>query len=110
MAVGAVGMRAQTDVTSTYLTNADFSQTTASTAEKVYGYGKDGTPYGLQTVDGWTSVVLSGDDTNATYPNSGMAGVVVSYGSSTLLQGGGKAAPATDPDGNSGNCLGYFAV
>lgn len=107
--VGA-GAQAQTDVTSTYLTNADFSGTTASSAEKVYGYGKDGTPYGFQAVDGWTSVVTAGDNSNATYPNSGMGGVVVAYGSSTLLQGGGKAAPASDPSGNSGNCLGFFGV
>ena len=106
----AFGMRAQTDVTSTYLTNADFSQTTALTVEKLYGYGKDGTPYGLQDVDGWTKVVLDGDNSNANYPNSAMAGGVLAYGSSTLLQGNGKAAPATDPDGNSGNCLGYFGV
>ena len=56
--VGGVSVvQAQTDVTSTYLTNADFEETTALTSSYLYGYGKDGSPYGFQTVDGWTSVV-----------------------------------------------------
>ncbi len=101
---------AQTDVTSTYLTNADFSQSTALESDYLYGYGKDGTPYGFQTVDGWTSVVLAGDNSNSNYPNSGMGGGVLSYGSSTQLKGGGKVAPSADPDGNTGNCFGFFAV
>lgn len=101
---------AQTDVTSTYLTNADFSESTALTDDYLYGYGKDGTPYGLQNVDGWTSIVLTGDNSQASYPNSGMGGGVISYGSSTKLKGNNNAAPSAGPDGNSGNCLGYFAV
>ena len=101
---------AQTDVTSTYLTNADFSQGTPI-GSNLKGYGKDGTPYGFQSVDGWTSVVTSGDNSNTSYPNSGMGGAVFAYGSSYQLQGNNKAAPATNPNGEaSGNCLGFFAV
>ncbi len=107
----SVGTWAQTDVTSTYLTNADFSQTTALTGTYLYGYGKDGSPYGFQTIDGWTSVVTSGDNTNNSYPNSGTAAGVFSYGSSTQLKGNAKAAPATNPNGEaSGNCFGFFGV
>lgn len=104
-------VKAQTDVTSTYLTNADFSQTTALTGNYLYGYGKDGSPYGFQTVDGWTYVVTAGDNSNNSYPNSGIGGGVFSYGSSTQLKGNGKAAPATNPNGEaSGNCFGFFGV
>ena len=111
LVVSALGLRAQTDVTSTYLTNADFSATTPVTGSYLYGYGKDGSPYGFQTVDGWTSVVTAGDNSNTKYPNSGMAGGVFSYGSSTQLKGGGKAAPATSPAGEAtGNCFGFFGV
>ena len=112
--VSALGMRAQTDVTSTYLTNADFSQTTALD-NGLCGYGKDmgekgTTYYGLQAIDGWTSAVLSGDNSNSTYPNSGMGGAVFAYGSDQLMMGNNTKAPAADPDGNSGNCLGFFGV
>jgi len=105
------GAWAQTDVTSTYLTNANFEADEALTGTYLYGYGKDGTPYGLQAITGWTSVVTAGDNSNNSYPNSGMAGGVFSYGSSTQLKGNSKAAPATNPDGEaSGNCLGFFGV
>ena len=108
---GVFSANAQTDVTSTYLTNADFSETTPITGTYLYGYGKDGSPYGYQAVDGWTSVVTSGDNSNASYPNSGTAAAVFSYGSSTQLKGNSKAAPATNPDGEaSGNCFGFFGV
>ena len=104
------GAWAQTDVTSTYLTNADFSQGTPI-GSNLKGYGKDGTPYGFQSVDGWTSVVTNGDNSTAAYPNSGMGSAVFAYGSSYQLQGNNKAAPATNPNGEaSGNCLGFFAV
>ena len=106
---GALPASAQTDVTSTYLTNADFSQSTPI-ATNLKGYGKDGTPYGFQKVDGWTSVVTNGDNSNASYPNSGMGGAVFAYGSTYQLQGGNQAAPTAGPDGNAGNCLGFFAV
>lgn len=112
--LGTGQMWAQTDVTSTYLTNADFSQTTALD-NGLCGYGKDmsdngTTYYGLQTVDGWTSVVVAGDNSNSSYPNSGMGGAVFAYGSDQLMMGNKTKAPSTDPDGNSGNCLGFFGV
>ena len=102
---------AQTDVTATYLTNADFETGEALTDTYLYGYGKDGTPYGFQTITGWTSVVTSGDNSNSSYPNSGMAGGVFGYGSSTQLKGNATAAPATNPAGEAtGNCFGFFGV
>ena len=110
--VSALGFnaKAQTDVTDTYLTNADFSQGTVASTD-IYGYGKDGNPYGLQPVEGWSTHVLSGDNSNATYPNSGMGGAIFQYGSSYMLRGKEKTAPATNPNGDaSGNCLGFFAV
>ncbi len=106
----SMGALAQTDVTSQHLQNADFSASTPITAEKIYGYGKDGSPYGLQDVEEWTTVVVQFDANNPDYPNSGMGGGVVAYGSPTLLQGSGVAAPAQGPDGGEGNCLGFFGV
>ena len=98
------GAWAQTDVTSTYITNADFSQGTALTSTYLYGYAKDGTPYGFQDVDGWTSVVTARND------GYGFAGGTFAYGSTTHLKGNDKGAPSADPDGNAGQCLGFFAV
>ena len=67
-AMSALGtLRAQTDVTTTYITNADFSSSTPISSN-LKGYGKDGTPYGFQSVDGWTSVVISGDNSDGNYP------------------------------------------
>jgi len=109
LTLGGSNLFAQTDVTSTYLTNADFSQSTAIESN-LKGYGKDGTPYGFQTVDGWTSVVLAGDNSNASFPNSGMGGAVFAYGSSYQLQGNNKAAPTAGPNGEAGNCFGFFGV
>lgn len=109
---GASAVCAQTDVTSSYLKNADFSQGTAETTD-VYGYGHDGSPWGLQEVEGWTITVVNGDDDvkdGVSHPNSGMGGAVFSYGSENKLRGNQKSAPTTDPDGSSGNCLGFFAV
>lgn len=109
---GASAVCAQTDVTSTYLTNADFSQGTAETTD-IYGYGHDGSPWGLQEVEGWTITVVNGDDDvkdGVSHLNSGMGGAVFSYGSENKLRGNQKSAPTTAPDGSSGNCLGFFAV
>ena len=109
----AGSMSAQTDVTSTYLTNADFSATTPIN-NNLKGYGKDmgtaTTYYGFQPVDGWTYTVVSGDNSNATYPNSGMGGAVFEYGSSYQMQGNSKTAPAAGPDGAAGQGLGFFSV
>ena len=96
------------DATSTYLTNYNFA--TGTTQGTVYGYGKDGTPYGYQTVTNWTSTVLAGDNSNSSYPNSGMVGGLFAYGSTGKMQGGGHSAPATGPNGETGNCLGILGV
>ena len=50
--VTSMSISAQTDVTSTYLTNASFESSTALTETYLYGYGKDGSPYGFQNVTG----------------------------------------------------------
>ena len=113
--LSTVGAWAQTDVTSTYLTNADFSATTPID-NHLCGYGKDmssngTTYYGFQAVDGWTSVVESGDNKNASYPNSGMGAAVFAYGSTAEMKGNNKTAPATAPDGTVvGQCFGFFGV
>lgn len=95
---------AQTDVTSQYITNADFSEGSPLTSTYLYGYGTDGTPYGFQEIPGWISVIT------ATNNNYGYAGGTFAYGSSTHLKGNDKGAPAKGPDGNEGNALGFFAV
>lgn len=106
---------AQTDVTAQYLANADFSQSTPID-NHLCGYGKDmagksTTYYGMQEVAGWTINIISGDNANADYPNSGLGGAVFAYGSEWQLMGNNKTAPATDPKGNAqGNALGFFAV
>lgn len=95
------GAMAQTDVTSTYLTNADFSQGTPVTVG-VCTYEKDkgtnGTEYArLVPVDGWDAV------------NSvdGKAGGLFAIGGGAWLGGKGYTAPPTDSDGNTGvNVLG----
>ncbi len=104
--------KAQTDVTSTYLTNADFSASTPI-ANDLRGYGKDmatGDSYGFQAVDGWTYVVVNGDNANASYPNSGMGAAVFQYGSAYQLKGNNVTAPAEGPETGSANGLGFFAV
>ncbi len=112
--LGGITAQAQTDVTGTYLTNADFSQSTPID-NHLCGYGKDmaskgTTYYGLQDVTGWSKVVTAGDNSNATYPNSGMGGAVFAYGSSWQMKGNDKTPPATAPDESTGNCLGFFGV
>jgi len=115
MLLAAVGVNAQTDVTSTYLTNADFSQGTP-VDNHVCGYGKDmakngTTYYGFQAVDGWSYEVLAGVTDEGGFTNSGMGGAVFAYGSEWQLKGNNKSAPATNPAGEaSGNCLGFFGV
>ncbi len=110
----AGGAWAQTavDVTDDCLNNADFSQSTPLTGD-LRGYGKDvveGDSYGFQAVEGWDFIVLQGDNATPSYPNSGMGGGVFAYGSASQVRGNNKTAPATDPDGNPGNCLAFFGV
>ena len=97
------------DVTNQYLTNADFEASTPISSN-LKGYGKDGTPYGFQAVDGWTFKVLASDIKETSYPNSGMAGAVFAYGSEYQLQGGNKAAPENGPETGANKALGFFAV
>ena len=112
--LSTVGAWAQTDVTSTYLTNADFSATTPID-NHLCGYGKDmaknnTTYYGFQAVDGWTPVVLSSVSDEG-YEGSGMGAAVFAYGSTAEMKGYSKTAPATAPDGAVvGQCFGFFGV
>lgn len=106
------GAWAQTDVTSTYLTNADFSESTPI-ASDLRGYGKDmvgSDVYGLQEVEGWTLVATDVDNSTEAFPNSGVAAAVFEYGSAYQMKGNNITAPAVGPDGGAGNGLGFFAV
>ncbi|MBP5515089.1 MAG: hypothetical protein J6Y04_10010 [Bacteroidaceae bacterium] len=112
LALVATSAWAQTDVTSTYLTNADFSEGPVITAD-IRGYGKDmvsGDVYGFQDVTGWTKVVTAADNSNASYPNSAMGGGVLAYGSTNQLKGNNVTAPAAGPSEGAANGLGFFGV
>ncbi len=112
--VGAhtLSMWAQEDVTNTYLTNADFEESTALTTN-VRGYGKDmteGEVYSLQPVDGWTINILKSASDKG-FENSAMGGGVFSYGSDNQMKGNNVTAPSTNPEGGeTGNCLGFFVI
>ena len=105
------GASAQTDVTSTYLTNADFESDDAI-AVHLCGYKADASKaenqyngtnalYWAQPVTGWTSNEAA--DTRA-------AGIFA-YGSDQQLRGNKQSAPATNPQGQAtGKALGLFAV
>ena len=106
------GISAQTDVTSTYITNADFSEGTTVTTH-LCGYIADinktenlynGTPavYWAQAVSGWT--IAEGE-------SDGRAAGVFPYGSDYMMKGNSKTAPSTNPNNQTtGNALGLFAV
>lgn len=91
--VSSAGAWAQTDVTSTYITNADFSQgTLASPAITTYDYDmtKHNTTFcNLVALDGWIAV----DNGN------GKAGGPVAIGSGVWIGGEGYTAPPTNSDG-----------
>lgn len=107
----------QTDVTSKYIKNADFSADDPLTVH-LCGYGgdisKDGNKldgnnafYGAQEVTGWTE----NDMKNSGSSGAGGAGGIFAYGTLPQLKGNGKAAPAANPAGEStGKALGIFAV
>ena len=112
--LGAGNANAQTDVTSTYITNADFSLSTPID-NHLCGYGKDmegagTTYYGLQDVTGWKKVVLQGAEADG-YSNNGMGGAEFAYGSEYQMKGNNATAPAENPNGETtGNALGFFGV
>ena len=102
---GGMTASAQTDVTSTYITNADFSQGTPITVG-VCTYAKDavsnGTTYSqLVPVEGW-EIPANGD---------ARAGGLIAFGSGVWIGGPGYTAPATNSDGDAtGNILGLVGV
>ena len=105
----------QTDVTSTYITNADFSADDALTVH-LCGYGAntsnnvlDGNDavYGAQEVTGWTNNGIKNSGKNG----AGGAGGIFAYGTAPMLVGNSKTAPAAKPEEKStGKALGIFAV
>jgi|GEM_PF-1658910 len=103
--LGAGGLYAQTDVTATYIQNADFSEGTPITVG-VCTYAKDaagnGTTYSqLVPVEGW-DIPANGD---------ARAGGLIAFGSGVWIGGPGYTAPATNSDGDAvGNILGLVGV
>lgn len=100
------GAWAQTDVTSQYLTNADFSQgTPVSVGVCTYAKDMEGnkTEYSrLVAVEGWEFGVENSD---------ARAGGLVAFGSDAWMGGPGYVAPVTNSDGdNTGNILGVVGV
>ena len=97
----------------TAIKNANFEGTPID--NHLCGYGKDmgnngTTYYGLLDIEGWQKVVVSGDNSTAAYPYSGMGGAVFAYGTEYQLRGNSKAAPAEGPEGTNGKALGFFGV
>lgn len=114
LAAGALTANAQEDVTATYLNNANFEASEAIDKD-VCGYGKDmktngTTYYGFQAVDDWSYEVTNGDNSNASFPNSGMIGAVFAYGSEQLMRGGVVSAPASGYTDTSTKGLGFLGV
>lgn len=112
----AAAQKVTTDVTNTYLDNADFSKSTPVTVH-VCGYKKDissnklngqDAVYWEQDVTNWTK---SGNKDDKNGGTGGLGGAVFAYGSEPQLKGGGVAAPITNPSGEAtGKALGFFAV
>lgn len=112
----AAAQKVTTDVTNTYLDNADFSKSTPVTVH-VCGYKKDissnklngqDAVYWEQDVTNWTK---SGNKDDKNGGTGGLGGAVFAYGSEPQLKGGGVAAPNTNPSGEAtGKALGFFAV
>ena len=95
--LGVQSLAAQTDVTSTYLTNAGFDDETSFVTNGICTYAADcsnnGTTLsGMQAVNGWTFGVTNGD---------ALASGAFSWGSSSFLGGSGYTIPATDESGNT---------
>src|SRR5574344_409716 len=98
-----------TDVTSTYLTNADFESATAIDNCVCTTYAdrtKNNTTYsGLQSVTGWTESVKGNVESG-----NNRAGAVYAYGGTPFLGTSGCIAPTADNNGNTGNALGIVNV
>ncbi len=102
----------QSDVTSTYLKNADFSAGNAID-NHVCTFGKDmagnnTTYYGAQPISEWTNASAGYEDNG--YQNCGPAGAVFAYGSTPWVGGAGTPAPAAGPTGDAGNAAGLCAT
>ena len=89
--VSVLGLRAQTDVTSTYIVNPGFESCTARTSNLAAGGSAAGDNYADA---GWTLAQSSAWCSSA----------VIAYGGSGQVNG--ASAPSTDNAGNAGNTLG----
>ena len=91
----SLGAMAQTDVTSTYLTNAGFDDETSFVSSTIYTYANDANTNGgvssCQSVTGWTADA-TGD---------GKAGGAMQYGCGYGLSGTGYICPTSDANGNT---------
>lgn len=105
--LGVTTLKAQTDVTSTYLTNAGFDDETSFVNNGVCTYAKDCSANGttlsqMQPVNGWTFGVTNGD---------ARASGAYAWGATHFLGGQGYTIPSTDEEGNiAGGALGICAV
>lgn len=94
--MGAQPVSAQTDVTSKYIKNADFSESSSWVTSDIV---VDGSPHAL-SVSEWTGTANTGGYTS---------GGVIQYGSGRKLNG--SAVPATGPSGGTdGGCLAMTAA
>ena len=106
--IGFLRVDARTDVTNKYLTNADFSSGPVTTVDitALTMHVVDDVVCGFQDVEGWITYIVKEDPENV---NDGMAGAVMSYGSTNKI-GNGVCAPSVGPNNSNGNCLGFLAV
>ena len=109
---GVISVKAQTDVTATYLKNADFaSGEPIDNGVCTYGADMDGnhtTYHGPQAIPEWTNASVGYEASG--YANCALASGVFAYGGTPWLAGSGNVAPATGPDGNAGQAAGLCAV
>ena len=100
-------LKAQTDVTDQYLTNAGFDDETSFVNNGVCTYAKDCSANGttlsqMQPVNGWTFGVANGD---------ARASGAYAWDAKHFLGGKGYTIPSTDEEGNiAGGALGICAV
>ena len=101
---------AEVEVDPSKIANSDFSKSTPLEGD-LFGYGKDanGGAYGMQDITEWNKVILN-SNADEGFEGSGLGGAVFAYGSTNLMRGNQKSAPAAGPNGETGNSLGFFAV